>query len=99
MIGTAGRIHIDQTPTKKLAIDLGLAYRWNAIGFGNGDALVPNIEFNYRDWLFGISYDINLTDFKTASAGYGGPEFAVQYIFRPAPSVIFCPTCPLYMQP
>ena len=99
LIGTAGRIHVNQTPTKKLAIDLGLAYRWNTYGFTTGDALIPNIEFNFKDWLFGISYDINLTQFKTASSGFGGPEFAVQYIFRPAPTIEFCPTCPVYMQP
>ncbi len=99
MLGTAGRIHLNTLPTKRLALDLGLAYRWNTAGFGNGDALVPNIEFNYRDWLFGISYDINLTDFNTATGGAGGPEFAVQYIFRPAPQIEFCPTCPVYLLP
>lgn len=99
LIGAAGRIHVDQRPTKKLAIDLGLAYRWNTIGFGNGDALIPSIEFNIKDWLVGISYDINLTDFNTASAGNGGPEIAVQYIFKPAPTVEFCPTCPVYLRP
>lgn len=99
LIGAAGRIHVDQRPTRNLAIDLGLAYRWNAIGFGNGDALIPSIEFNIKDWLVGISYDINLTDFTTASSGNGGPEIAVHYIFRPAPAVEFCPTCPVYMEP
>ncbi len=99
LIGAAGRIHVNQTATQKLAVDLGLAYRWNTIGFGNGDALIPSIEFNFRDWMVGISYDINLTQFKTASSGFGGPEFSVQYVFRPAPNMEFCPTCPVYMQP
>lgn len=99
LIGAAGRIHLDLRPTRNKAIDLGLAYRWNTIGFGNGDALIPSIEFNIKEWLVGISYDINLTDFNTASVGNGGPEIAVQYIFKPAPNVEFCPTCPVYLRP
>ncbi len=97
VIAGAGRIHLDTRKTRELALQFGLAYRWNAEGFGTGDALIPAAQLHHKAWIFGLSYDINLSDFKPATGGFGGPEFSVIYVFRKVPAVDFCPTCPVYL--
>jgi type IX secretion system PorP/SprF family membrane protein len=96
-----GRFYLDPRPTQKTALGLGVAYRWNKDGFGVGDAIIPNAELLYKDWLFGVSYDINISDFGKAGTtngtnNLGGPEFSVIYILKKVSDEEFCPTCPLY---
>ncbi|MFK7808187.1 MAG: PorP/SprF family type IX secretion system membrane protein [Saprospiraceae bacterium] len=96
-----GRLHLNPKPTHRTAVGLGVGYRWNAEGFGTGDAIIPNIEVLFRDWLFGFSYDINISDFgraanTNATNNFGGPEFSVIYMLRRVNEREFCPTCPVY---
>ncbi len=100
LIGAAGRIHLNQKPTKNTALQLGATYRWNAEGLGTGDAIIPNIELHYRSWLFGVSYDINISNFgknpTNATNALGGPEFSIIHIIKHVDEEEFCPTCPVY---
>lgn len=96
-----GRLYLNNKPTQTTALGLGVAYRWNAEGFGTGDAIIPNIELLYNDWLFGFSYDVNISDFgrannTNATNNFGGPEFSLIYILRKVNEEEFCPTCPVY---
>ena len=73
-----------------------------------GDAIIPNIELLYREWLFGLSYDINVSDFGRGGSinppfgntngtnNLGGPEFSLIYIIKKVNEEEFCPTCPVY---
>jgi type IX secretion system PorP/SprF family membrane protein len=56
----------------KLIIDLGVSYRWE-------DAFVGIVNFNYQNWLFGASFDLNTSGFNRATNGYGGLEFSLGY--------------------
>jgi len=96
VLGIAGRFHVDQDETKEFAIQLGLDYRFNAEGFGTGDAIIPTAELHYKAWRVGLSWDINISDFKVATNNNGGPEIAVIYILRDPPEEEFCPSCPIY---
>jgi type IX secretion system PorP/SprF family membrane protein len=73
---------------------LGLKYGWGTIADGDnvspsifyvgcwyryGDALIPVVEIQHRDWHWGISYDINLSRLRTASNGRGGLELSLGY--------------------
>ncbi len=44
------------------------------------DALVPVIKIDYHPFAIGISYDVNVSQLKTASQGRGGFELSVSYI-------------------
>lgn len=92
----AGRMHLNQKPTKETALQLGIGYRFND-GFGVGDAVIPHLQFHKKAWIFGLSYDLNISGFDVATDGLGGPEASVIYIFRKVPVVEFCPTCPVYL--
>jgi type IX secretion system PorP/SprF family membrane protein len=83
------RFHINQTPTRNIALDLAVAYRF----FNNGDAVVPQATVHYRDLIIGLSYDITLSEFNQANNYYGGPEISVVYgINRVVPGPVkFCP--------
>ncbi|HEY6976517.1 MAG TPA: PorP/SprF family type IX secretion system membrane protein [Chitinophagaceae bacterium] len=50
------------------------------------DALIPYIGLEYNSFRFGLTYDINISDLKTASQSRGGVEVSLIYIARPAGS-------------
>ena len=93
LFGVAGRIHLKKDRAfNDLALQLGISVRMNEFT----DAFIPNIELHYNRWLFGLSYDINVSEFSIATNGHGGPEFAVMYkIFNVRTLPVF-KQCPIY---
>lgn len=93
VVGLAIRGHFEKDKNlNDLALQLGISYRFHDFG----DALIPNIEVHYNRWLIGLSYDINMSDFKTATNGAGGPELALIYkIFKVKPLRVFR-NCPIF---
>jgi type IX secretion system PorP/SprF family membrane protein len=59
-----------------------------------GDALIPYLGLEYQDLRVGVSYDINISDLKTASQSRGGVEISLIYI-RHAPESKGVP-CPKF---
>lgn len=51
---------------------LGTHLRW-------GDAFIPSVGFEYNDYSFGMSYDANFSQLRTASKGIGGIEFTFMF--------------------
>ena len=51
-----------------------------------GDALIPYIGLEFSDLRVGVSYDINISDLKTASESRGGVEISLIYIKHHADS-------------
>ena len=45
-----------------------------------GDAVIANIKIDYLNFSVGLSYDFNLSSYKTITAGKGGFEIAIAYI-------------------
>ncbi len=44
------------------------------------DAVIPFVGFHFGDFTFGLSYDVNVSDLRSASQGRGGVEFSFSYI-------------------
>jgi type IX secretion system PorP/SprF family membrane protein len=44
------------------------------------DALIPAIKIDYNPFSIGLSYDVNVSQLKTASQGRGGFELSITYI-------------------
>jgi type IX secretion system PorP/SprF family membrane protein len=55
------------------ALDLGCHYRV-------GDAIIITGQFEWKNFLLGISYDVNISKLSTASKGAGGMEIALRYV-------------------
>jgi len=54
-----------------VSLMLGLSYRAT-----DRDAIIPNINLDYRNFSFGFSYDWNISQFDIATNGRGGPELS-----------------------
>jgi type IX secretion system PorP/SprF family membrane protein len=53
-------------------LHLGAFIRWK-------DALIPVIKLDYNPFEIALSYDVNISELKTASQGRGGTELSVSY--------------------
>ncbi|HEX5152244.1 MAG TPA: PorP/SprF family type IX secretion system membrane protein [Parafilimonas sp.] len=57
-----------------------------------GDALIPYVGLEFSDLRVGISYDINISNLKTASQSRGGIEISLIYIMQqPESKGLPCP--------
>lgn len=56
------------------SVYIGGWIRWN-------DAGIICFAFDYQNFRVGISYDVNISTLKVASAGKGGLEISIRYIF------------------
>ncbi len=45
-----------------------------------GDAIIPSAEFEWKNFMLQLSYDINVSQLTSATKGAGGIEVAVRYI-------------------
>lgn len=95
MIGA--RVHLSRRLGRQLAVQLGVAYRFNEIDefTASRDAWMPNIEVHYRQWRAGFSYDVNISDFNVTTNRRGGPEFSIRYILRKVRPLPYFKHCPL----
>lgn len=64
------------------------------LSFRLHDALIPAIQFQRNNWLVGISYDCNLSQFDTATRGRGGIEIAAIWRRIPVPALKTVISCP-----
>lgn len=73
LFGGLARIHINQKPGSKYALDLGASYR-------NTGMVIPTLALHYNQWYIGASFDINTIPFVNEhNLRRGGPEVHVMY--------------------
>lgn len=80
--GLGIRMHLSRQLYKETAIQIGVDYRQRF-----RDALIPHVEFMYRTWQLGLSYDMNsFSDAEIITNGRGGPEISLIYrLYRVKP--------------
>lgn len=59
-------------PYNKTAINFGLAYRW-------ADAVIPITKLEINKFIFGASYDVNVSKLSASTNYKGGFEFSMSY--------------------
>ncbi|MBI5916572.1 MAG: PorP/SprF family type IX secretion system membrane protein [Bacteroidetes bacterium] len=90
IVATAAvRYHFSTEKNHELSAQAGIGLRF-------GDAYIPSLEVQVRNWTAGLSYDINYSPFKTASLHRGGPELFVQYILWKVKPPKEFKACPIY---
>jgi type IX secretion system PorP/SprF family membrane protein len=67
-----------------------------SIGWRPGDAIIPAVQIERNNWLAGISYDLNISDFDQATNGRGGVEIAVVYRIIPVEVSKIVKCCPIF---
>ena len=83
------RFYLDKNPGILLNMLLGAGIRLD-------DALYPMLGFQYKNWTALASYDINTSDFKTATNKRGGLEISLQYLLKNVEPIGIYKKCPLY---
>lgn len=74
-VGTAIKHRVKETPNSKTTSTIALGGHYRL-----GDAMIINAQVEFSDYALGISYDLNTSALKNATAGNGGVEFALRYI-------------------
>lgn len=91
IVGGRGKYILSEAAGGKQAAYLGLFFRTKDAGF-------ITAEYDYNNWHFGLSYDINLSSLRQASNGRGGIELSVIYILKKIkPSASKYKKCPNYI--
>lgn len=92
LAGTALVYKLKDTRGKEMALSLGTNYRYA----GESDAIIPTVGLKYLSWYAELSYDVNISQFKQATDGAGGPEIALIYtITKVKPPQAF-KACPIF---
>lgn len=73
MVGGSFALNINNDEDNPTNFYLGSWYRF-------GDAIIPYMGFEFGEWHFGASYDVNTSQLKTASNSRGGIEISLIYI-------------------
>lgn len=89
MIGGNGRFYLPKKKARPTSLLFGLSYRVD-------DAIIPNINVDYRNFSFGFSYDINISRFDVATNNNGGPEFSVIYTMAKVCPLKEHKICPIF---
>ncbi len=93
VVGGGVQYQLNKNKGKELALQLTTAFRFSG---EIGDAIIPTFEVHYQAWRMGLSYDINISDFKTATGGQGGPELSIIHIITKVKPVKNFKACPIF---
>lgn len=63
---------LDDVTNPNYLLHFGTFLRWN-------DAIIPVVKLDYNQFSLGFSYDMNISQLRTASQGRGGFEFSLTY--------------------
>lgn len=89
LTGSGIRYHLMQAPGRWVVLGIGASVRY-------GDALIAQSEIYFQQWRIGLSYDVNTSPLKVASARRGGPEISLQYIIQKAQPPDTFKVCPIF---
>ncbi|MEZ4920782.1 MAG: PorP/SprF family type IX secretion system membrane protein [Saprospiraceae bacterium] len=84
VLGTGLRYWLEET-----ALQFNVSHRL-------GDAWIPAILVERSGWQVGISYDVNVSDFKVATNRQGAFEVGVVFTSLPVPPVKALKVCPIF---
>jgi type IX secretion system PorP/SprF family membrane protein len=62
----------DDLENPNYTLHMGAFMRWK-------DALIPTVKLDYHPFSIALSYDVNVSQLKTASQGRGGMELSISY--------------------
>ncbi len=67
-----------------------------ALALRTGDAVIPSVAIQRKQWTVGLSYDVNISQFKVATNRRGGFEIAVIYTAAPVKPIKEMKVCPVF---
>lgn len=79
-VGAAGQLLFGERYNSVNSFAFGFNARFG--GPEGGDALIPNVRLDYRQFSLGVAYDINISKLRKASSTVGAIEIGVIYIYK-----------------
>lgn len=92
LTGAAAEYKLNVNRGKELSVQLGTNFRYA----DESDAIIPTFGVTYLSWQLGISYDVNISQFKRATNGSGGPEIALVYTIKKVKPPKTFKACPIF---
>ncbi len=92
LAGSALVYKLNDAKGKELSVSLGTNYRYA----DESDAVIPTMGLKYLMWYVELSYDINVSQFKEATNGAGGPEIAIIYTITKVKPPNTFKACPIF---
>lgn len=89
VFGAGLRRELITGPVNATAVQFSLATRL-------ADAIIPAIQLERNGWTVGLSYDINISGFKTVTQRRGGVEIAAVYRHLSVPPAKVLKSCPIF---
>ena len=80
MLGGAWSVNVNNNDVAPINFYAGAWLRFSNLT----DAIIPYVGLDYGSFNLGMTYDINVSAFKTASQGRGGIEISLIYIKKPS---------------
>jgi type IX secretion system PorP/SprF family membrane protein len=78
VFGGALELAASTDETKPVNVYIGAWTRLNNVS----DALIPYVGLDYGSFNLGLTYDVNISNFKIATQARGGMEISLVYIFK-----------------
>lgn len=91
LVNAGYRHYLSTQRAKEVAVQFTMGYRFHQ----RGDAIMPAAEFHYHDFMVGLSWDMNISKFRTATNRNGGPELSFRYIIHKVYPLRAFKACPL----
>jgi type IX secretion system PorP/SprF family membrane protein len=82
VFGGALELSASEDVTKPVNVYIGSWARLNNVS----DALIPYVGMDYGSFNLGLTYDVNISNFKVATQARGGMEISLIYIFKQSDS-------------
>ena len=92
LTGSALVYKLNDARGKEMSLSLGTNYRYA----GESDAVIPTLGIRYMAWYAELSYDVNISQFKEATNGAGGPEISVIYTITKVKPPNTFKACPIF---
>jgi len=87
--GTNIKYHLNKTTGNERGVYAGMWHRM-------GDALAFSVGIDYLNLRVGLSYDVNISPFQTATNRAGGPEISVIYTITKVKTLEEYKSCPIF---
>jgi len=89
LFGALVNLYVNKKRGKETNLHLGVGYR-------TSQSLFPKVAVEYGPYYVGLSYDVDLSRFNTATDNRGGPELHFKYTIKSVKPLGLFKACPIF---
>jgi len=89
LFGALVNLYVNRQRGKETNLHVGVGYR-------TSESLFPKVAIEYGPYYVGLSYDVDLSRFNTATDNKGGPELHFKYTIKSVKPLGLFKACPIF---